>query len=391
MFFSQVDIFCHVIDNFGDIGVVYRFVKEFSRKHPQCFIRLFCDNIESLHAIAPHIPQFDIAITIGKTSYINTHALTPESMSLFSSPDIVIEAFGCDIPSLYTETFLHNCKLWINLEYLSAEDWVESYHLKQSLVGNALVKKVFFMPGFTRNTGGVIVDLEFEASKPILNNTRISFVNYISKKAGFSLESLENKLLVSVFTYSRGFDNLLRYTRFSDREIILYVFGEKSQHGMQRTLIRLNAIQTSFGCYKLDNCSIVFMPFLPQNEYDKFLYVCDANFVRGEDSLVRAIFAEKPFLWSAYVQEEKYHQVKVNAFLQIFRHYFSDMTVFEQYSTILRRFNDSNGIEEVSTEEVYDHFFSNLNKIAHSTGAMSYFMTRNCSLIDKISDFLIRS
>jgi hypothetical protein len=57
------------------------------------------------------------------------------------------------------------------------------------------------------------------------------------------------------------------------------------------------------------------LPFLPQVRYDELLWACDLNFVRGEDSFVRAQWAAKPFVWQIYPQAEDAHRVKLDAFL----------------------------------------------------------------------------
>lgn len=57
------------------------------------------------------------------------------------------------------------------------------------------------------------------------------------------------------------------------------------------------------------------LPFLSHADYDRLLARCDINFVRGEDSWVRAIWAGKPFIWQPYQQEDAAHLPKLNAFL----------------------------------------------------------------------------
>jgi uncharacterized repeat protein (TIGR03837 family) len=57
------------------------------------------------------------------------------------------------------------------------------------------------------------------------------------------------------------------------------------------------------------------LPFVPQNDFDALLWACDVNFVRGEDSFVRAQWAAKPFVWHIYPQSENAHHVKLDAFL----------------------------------------------------------------------------
>jgi uncharacterized repeat protein (TIGR03837 family) len=58
------------------------------------------------------------------------------------------------------------------------------------------------------------------------------------------------------------------------------------------------------------------LPFVAQPDYDKLLWACDLNFVRGEDSFVRAQWAGKPFIWHIYPQDENLHHKKLRAFLQ---------------------------------------------------------------------------
>ena len=57
------------------------------------------------------------------------------------------------------------------------------------------------------------------------------------------------------------------------------------------------------------------LPFLPQPDYDRLLWLCDVNFVRGEDSFVRAQWAAKPLVWHIYPQQDQHHRVKLSAFL----------------------------------------------------------------------------
>ncbi|MDB5942884.1 MAG: hypothetical protein JWQ13_2450, partial [Ramlibacter sp.] len=45
------------------------------------------------------------------------------------------------------------------------------------------------------------------------------------------------------------------------------------------------------------------------------LWSCDFNFVRGEDSQVRALWAGRPFAWQIYPQHDDAHHAKLHAFL----------------------------------------------------------------------------
>lgn len=132
------------------------------------------------------------------------------------------------------------------------------------------------------------------------------------------------------------------------------------------------------------------MPFITQPRYDALLCCAGFNIVRGEDSLVRAILAGRPFIWNAYLQRDKYHKVKVEAFSSRMEEYFrGDAEAFSHYRNLLLSFNDA---ETESSDQVtgerYCHFFRNLTKIEHATKGMSYFLARNCDLVRKFSEFI---
>jgi uncharacterized repeat protein (TIGR03837 family) len=63
---------------------------------------------------------------------------------------------------------------------------------------------------------------------------------------------------------------------------------------------------------------------MPQPQYDKLLACCDINFVRGEDSVIRAHWAGKPFIWQIYRQEQQAHLVKLQAFLDKYLRHATD-------------------------------------------------------------------
>ena len=64
---------------------------------------------------------------------------------------------------------------------------------------------------------------------------------------------------------------------------------------------------------------ITYLPPLSQTEFDELLSFCDLNFVRGEDSLVRALWAGNPLVWHIYPQEDDAHHAKLMAFLKVLK------------------------------------------------------------------------
>jgi len=384
-----MDIFCHVVDNFGDIGVVYRFAKEFSAAFPVCRVRVFCDDLRPLSLMVPELPRFNPTGKIDGVTFVNTQALDEGLVRTLGSSDVVIEAFGCDIPEVYKKVALPGAAVWINLEHLSAEPWVQGYHLRPSLQTVTIPKKYFFMPGFSENTGGVIIDSRIEREKPGLRQNRLLHLNGFFANFGISVNENDLGIVGTVFTYQRGFDNLLSDLGTIGKDVYLFVLGDKSRLGMSETLNRAGARQVSDSHFAHGGIHVLMMPFIPQKDFDRLLCLTDFNMVRGEDSLVRAILAEKPFIWNAYLQDNKYHRVKVEALMDILSDYFEDHNIFSQYRELMMEFNDR--VDESSQQttcEDYRAFLGNMNKLEQGIRQISYFMTRKCNLVTKLSDFL---
>lgn len=389
MQFQSIDIFCHVVDNFGDIGFVFRFAREFQRADPNGRVRIFVDDMNALKTINPAIdPLIPIQSHEG-IGYIAYAALTVERIRQLDPADVLVEAFACHIPELYLDAAESRPRVIINLEHLTAEAWVEGYHLRPSLLPFENLKKYFYMPGFTLATGGVIIDRRIERIKPLLAQHRVLCLKGLLAQAGRLVDGLETSLVGTVFTYERGFDTMIRDLDARGKDAVLLVFGDKARKGMMCTLERVGSVQIREHHLQCGTVQVVFMPFISQERYDTLLCCADFNIVRGEESLVRAILAAKPFIWNAYLQDNKYQKVKVEALATAMEKYFSDREVYLQYRELLLAFNDAENESSVQvTNERYHSFFTNLTKIEHATGEMSYFVARNCDLVKQFSAFV---
>jgi uncharacterized repeat protein (TIGR03837 family) len=389
MHYTSIDLFCHVVDNFGDIGFVYRFAREFHVAHPQCKLRVFVDDMKTLHSIDPSIDPALLAQKANGIEFIAWATLTEAFVRRNEPADILVEAFACHIPEPVMKAAESRPRVIINLEHLSAEPWVEGYHLKPSLLPQENLKKYFFMPGFTTATGGIIVDHRIERVRPRLVMHRVACLNGLLNQAGCGIEVSDDELTGTVFTYERGFDTLLADLNDLQQKVLLLVFGDKSRTGMMRTFDRAGGRRIRPNDYQCGNVRAVFVPFITQPRYDALLCCADFNIVRGEDSLVRAIMASRPFVWNAYIQSEKYHKVKVEALLLFMEKYFPDPEVFSRYRSLMMSFNDAEKESPVqATGERYHYFFRNLTKFAHTTREMSYFLARNCDLVKQFAAFI---
>jgi uncharacterized repeat protein (TIGR03837 family) len=390
MYFSSLDIFCHVIDNFGDAGTVYRFAAELKRARPDCTVRVFIDNLEAVHTIDPSITPTLFLQEHGGISFIDSLRFTEEHLADFGYPDVLVEAYACRIPDWYMEKAVFNCPLIINLEYLSAEEWVEGYHCKESLLPAGTAKKFFFMPGFTAATGGILWNSRLRSLRDTVIKNRHSFIATVLEQAGCAMQLSPSLLTGSVFTYERGFDTLLHDCTRLEQEVLLLCFGTKTHSGMRHSLSRVGVDQPGAVLQTYQNVSIALLPFMPQPGYDQLLYCTDFNIVRGEDSWVQAIAAAKPFIWNAYIQDENYQQVKVDAFCTMFENFFDDTAIFAGYRELMTDFNDAKDEKPVqSTNETFASFFQNRKAIERATSGMHRFIKQNGDLVENFCGFIL--
>lgn len=299
------DIFCRVIDNFGDIGVCWRLARQLAAEHQQQ-VRLWVDDIASLKRIWPETSMQEHQQLEGVEVRI-WHAAFDASTQ---PADVVIEAFACDIPDTYLQTMAQlkasgQVPVWINLEYLSAEPWVAECHGMASVHPATGLRKLFFFPGFSTATGGLLREQDLLAQ-------RDAFVLSQWLKQ-MNLHPAPNSLLISLFAYENlALGDLLSAWKTSPQPIHCLVPEGKILGSINQYL---GKTLTCGDVYQSGNLTLQIIPFVSQTEYDKLLWACDINFVRGEDSFVRALWAAKPVVWQIYVQEEDAHLVKLQAFL----------------------------------------------------------------------------
>ncbi|MDR0250994.1 MAG: elongation factor P maturation arginine rhamnosyltransferase EarP [Burkholderiales bacterium] len=210
---------------------------------------------------------------------------------------------------------LPKAPLWIVLEYLSAEPWVETMHGLASPPPSINIPRHFFFPGFTEATGGLLRE------KTLLDE-RDAFQRSFPEARRAFLERLgvpalpPDALLVSLFCYDTpALPALLDIWVASPSPTVCLipetVAPETVQHWQRLHKIKADTASATHAALTLHT-----IPFLPQADYDRLLWCCDFNFVRGEDSFVRAQWAAQPFIWQAYRQNEQAHLAKVDAFLE---------------------------------------------------------------------------
>ena len=341
------DIFCCVVDNFGDIGVTWRLARQL-KQQDQGSVRLWVDDLASFARICPGLdPALDGQWQQG--IYIqHWHDALPADVI---PAKVVIEAFACELPAAFTQRMAQQqpTPCWINLEYLSAESWVEDCHglaspqrfVNQSL-GDLSLNKYFFFPGFTPRTGGLLCEQELIAERDQWQQDETGLAAYW---ASLGLPpKRDNELRVSLFTYeSEALVSLIEGWCQSPTPVTLLLPLGRSLNDVLRGAGLASAIATAKAGDLLHagSLTIKLLPMTDQAGYDRLLWSCDLNLVRGEDSFVRAQWAARPFLWHIYPQEEQAHMVKLDGFLD---HYLADFP--PEAAQWLRAFNHALNLGE---------------------------------------------
>lgn len=305
------DIFCKVIDNYGDIGVCWRLAKQLRAEHHQS-VRLWVDDLASFARIAHDIqPQHQRQWIQGVEI-----RLWQQSVIAGSDPaDVVIEAFGCELPDSYVQRMALKKwpPAWINLEYLSAESWVPHYHALPSPHLYLALTKTFFFPGFVPGTGGLLREHTLITQRNAFDaESEHEFLQHHDFPQRNAAE-----LRVSLFCYETApVEKLIHIIGESSLPVVLFVPEGKVARRITAFLTG-NAHQHE-KLLRHDLLTVQIFPWLEQAEYDRLLWSCDINFVRGEDSFVRAQWAAKPLIWTIYPQAEGAHWNKLNAFLDCY-------------------------------------------------------------------------
>jgi uncharacterized repeat protein (TIGR03837 family) len=288
----QWDLFCRVIDNFGDIGVCWRLSADLAGRGDA--VRLWTDDAGALAWMAPH----------GAPGVEVRSWPADDDMDIAPHP-AVIEAFGCHLPTGFVRRMAERTPrpVWINLEYLSAEEYVERSHALRSpqLAGAGRgLDKWFFYPGFTSRTGGLLHEPDLARRQAAFDAGTWLASQGISAATGerrVSLFCCANEALAALLDALADAPTLLLVASGITAEQVQAILGPVAGR---------------------DALRVRYLPALTQPDYDHLLWACDLNLVRGEDSFVRAQWAGKPFLWQIYRQRDGAHAAKLAAFDNLF-------------------------------------------------------------------------
>ena len=282
------DLFCRVIDNHGDIGVCWRLAADLASRGER--VRLWADDTSALAWMAP-----------GGAAGVEIRAWA-EDIAWPEPGEVVVEAFGCDLPPTFVARMAARQPppRWINLEYLSAEGYVERSHglpSPQSAGPGAGLVKHFFYPGFTAATGGLIREAWLASERAAFDRAAWLSRHGLAPHPGERIVVLfcyDNPALPPLLDALAETPTLLVATTGLAERQVRAQLGPSLRRGALRAVV-LRAVD--------------------QHDFDRLLWSADLNLVRGEDSLVRAQWAGASFVWQAYAQHDGAHKAKVEAFL----------------------------------------------------------------------------
>jgi len=328
------DIFCTVIDNFGDIGVCWRLARQLAQEHGHA-VRLWVDDLHSFARLAPGL-DVDAARQVlagvevrtwrrpgqggdqrsGQESGQDSEQDGAARFAGVVPHDVVIESFACELPAPFLAAMAARTPrpVWINLEYLSAEPWVREHHRMSSPHPRLPLVKYFFFPGFESGTGGLLRESMLGLQREHLRESPAAQAALWHR---LGVRPSEGALKASLFAYPNpALPALLAQWRDGAEPVQCLV---PAGLAAQQASTWFGAPDAAPGrVMAAGSLTMHVVPFVRQEHYDELLWLCDINFVRGEDSFVRAQWAGRPLVWHIYPQEEAAHLVKLDAFLDLF-------------------------------------------------------------------------
>jgi uncharacterized repeat protein (TIGR03837 family) len=341
------DIFCTVVDNYGDIGVCWRLARQLTAEHGMR-VRLWVDDLASFRRICP-----DIATGL-ELQYSHGVEIRwwREPFPAVDPADVVVEAFACNPPASYVTAMAAKQPkpVWINLEYLSAESWVRGCHGLPSPHPSLPLVKYFFFPGFVAGTGGLLAGHG-------LTQARERFQGSSGEQARLWKDldmpvPRAGELQVSLFCYPHEAIGALLRAWATGGAPVRCLVPEGTATAALMAYFGTESIAPG-AILRMGDLEVRIFAFLDQEQYDRLLWACDFNLVRGEDSFVRGQCAARPLLWHIYPQQEDAHQPKLQAFLKL---YCAGLTA-ETTAAVIRLWQAWDKGDDVEVESAWPGFW----------------------------------
>lgn len=376
---AEAWVFVRVIDNYGDAGVGWRLsclLAEYLHMH----VRLWIDDTDALNKLVP-APEKQARITIEAWQ---GDAMMQQQLSAAADPVLVIETFGCELPPQVLERMGQCRPLWLNWEYLTAEDWAVGLHAMSSLQPNGLEKYFWFM-GIDADSGGLLREPDYLAEREKFRQ-QPQLQQAFRQEYGLPLQHTGQLWLVFAYTSGQWAQWMAMWQQ-ADTPVTLWLAGGQVIESLRAAkLIAPEELQQEGDICELGNVTLVRIPFVPQAAFDRLLWLADAAIVRGEDSFVRALWAGLPFFWHIYRQDDDVHLQKLHSF------WFKAMqgwpAELRQAFTVLS--DDLNGAGAVSSlkrEQAWQYLCAHWQSWVKSAAAWSEMLHGQDNALEKLARF----
>ena len=295
------DIFCRVVDNLGDAAICWRLARQLANEYSLA-VRLWIDQPQALSRLVPGARPGQMQDRVSIESWRDDDP----RLSLTRSEqvaDVVIAGFECELPAGYRHAMTSRRPVWINLDYLSAQAWVDTHHGLPSPKSDGLTE-YFFFPGFTSESGGLLREADLIDRCEQFDRDPSARIDFLRS---LGIDARPGERFMSLFCYP-------------DSPVAELIDGLKAIEGQASAatgtpenwqLLIPEGIAPELSVRR----GVRRVPFVSQTDYDRLLWSCDLNWVRGEDSLVRALWSGRPLIWQAYRQIGEAHRPKLEAMI----------------------------------------------------------------------------
>ena len=303
------DVFCKVVDHYGDAGVCWRLARLLACEHA-CDVRLWIDGLDALSRIDSRVR---VDALLQRVAGIDVRRFRPLD-SRDEIPDAVVEAFGCGLPASYLDAMEAEPRapVWINLEYLSAEPWVDGVHGLPSRDPRRALTRHFFVPGFSAASGGLLRERDLFAARDAFvadARARLAFLSALGAR-----ELADDARIVSIYVYDAA-PILALFEAWASAAAPTHALVTEGVIADALALWSEGALRHAGDAHRRGALTVTIVPFVAQDDYDRLLWSASFNIVRGEDSFVRAQWAARPLAWQPYRQAGDAHAIKLDAFL----------------------------------------------------------------------------
>ncbi|MDD5455967.1 MAG: elongation factor P maturation arginine rhamnosyltransferase EarP [Candidatus Margulisbacteria bacterium] len=361
---NNIDIFCQVVDNYGDAGYSYRLARALKLHRTDRQVRLF---INELHTLAQLLPELDVTRAQQNIEGVDIIIINDQLVKRIQHlqfASLIIESLSSPVPEVFRKQVYSQSQLIFILEHLTAEPAFEAMHGLSAPTGYD-IPRYLIAQGLTAKSAGILIEANLPETVRAASGKQLKWrQKWLKPYADILPFEPETAKTGSLFSYDHDFSSLLCVLQKEIETYVLFILGDLSQQVMREALNQEKAIWLRPDAANLGSIYILFPEMFSQQDYDLLLFTMDFNMVRGEDSLARAILSGKPFLWQAYDQGENYQLVKVNALMQVLENYAENSLVFKNYAELTRAYNWRFSITHCEQpQENYCYFFKNFATI----------------------------